>query len=384
MIQVGIDKLNAYIPSYYIDIKDLAVARNVDPDKYTIGIGQDEMAILSSKEDIITMAANAADSIITDEDKPLIDMVIFATESAFDYSKSAATYLTELLELSPYVRAVEMKQACYSGTAALQMAADYVRLRPERKVLVVTSDVARYGLDTPGEVTQGAGACAMLISSNPRILTLDEKVAFVTENQYDFWRPSYSDVALVDGAFSNQLYMRMFKQTLEKYGEDSLQEIAEIDMLHFHLPYSKMGLKAIQSIEAEYPMLEKTFSHWKHMYTPMTTLGRKVGNIYTGSLYLSFLSSLIYQKELKVGQKIGFFSYGSGAVSELFTGRLVENFEKVIPNAFIQDLFESRTRLTIADYERVFNGESLENTFPSRIQRITFSNTENHKRTYQK
>lgn len=50
-------------------MRDLANARNVDPAKFQIGIGQDEMAVNPATQDIITFAANAAASILTEEDK---------------------------------------------------------------------------------------------------------------------------------------------------------------------------------------------------------------------------------------------------------------------------------------------------------------------------
>ena len=54
-----------------------------------------------------------------------------------------------------------------AGTAALQMACDYVRAHPEKSVLVITSDIARYTRNTSAEPTQGAASVAMLISANP-------------------------------------------------------------------------------------------------------------------------------------------------------------------------------------------------------------------------
>ena len=42
---VGIDKIGFYTPQQYLDLKDLAQARQVDPNKYLIGIGQSKMAV---------------------------------------------------------------------------------------------------------------------------------------------------------------------------------------------------------------------------------------------------------------------------------------------------------------------------------------------------
>ncbi len=92
------------------------------------------------------------------------------------------------------------------------MAKDYVTLHPDRAALVIGTDVARYGLATGGEVTQGAGAIAMLITANPRILHLDSASAFYSRDIMDFWRPSYSEYAMVDGKYSNEQYIAFFKE----------------------------------------------------------------------------------------------------------------------------------------------------------------------------
>ena len=44
---IGIDKISFCAP-YYIDMTALAEARNVDPGKFHIGIGQDQMAVNQS------------------------------------------------------------------------------------------------------------------------------------------------------------------------------------------------------------------------------------------------------------------------------------------------------------------------------------------------
>ncbi|MGO3211672.1 MAG: hydroxymethylglutaryl-CoA synthase, partial [Ruoffia tabacinasalis] len=130
---------------------ELAKARDIDPNKFLIGIGQEKMAVPTIEEDIVAMAANAANKIVTKEDKELIDQVIFATESGFDFSKSAATYIHQMLGIQPFSKAYEVKHACYGGTAGLISAFNYIKLNPERKVLVIMSDISRYGLNSGGE-----------------------------------------------------------------------------------------------------------------------------------------------------------------------------------------------------------------------------------------
>ncbi len=75
---------------------DLAHAREVDPNKFTIGIGQDQMAVNKKTQDIVTFAMHAAKDILTKEDLQAIDMVIVGTESGIDESKASAVVLHRL------------------------------------------------------------------------------------------------------------------------------------------------------------------------------------------------------------------------------------------------------------------------------------------------
>ena len=340
-VTVGIDKIGLYVPQYYIEMTELAQARGIEPSKYTIGIGQDKMAVPPLDQDVVAMAANAAASILDEHDRLVIDQVIVGTESAFDYSKSVASYLHELLDLQPYCKAYEIKQACYGATAGLQSACDYVRLRPDRKILVVATDIARYGLGTPGEPTQGAGAVALLISANPRILALDSQSI------------SYTDVALVDGKFSTELYQDCFCQVMASAKQAGLSPENWRNVV-FHLPFTKMGKKALDALAQKGGLDADLIERWQAAYEPATRLGRQVGNIYTGSLYLSLLSYLTQVEDLAAGDNLGLFSYGSGAVAELFSGTLQEGFREALDLAALKAHLERRQALSVQDYERIF------------------------------
>lgn len=58
-MKIGIDKLSFYTPAFYVDMTELANARGIDPNKFTIGIGQDKMAFAPITQDAVTMGANA-------------------------------------------------------------------------------------------------------------------------------------------------------------------------------------------------------------------------------------------------------------------------------------------------------------------------------------
>jgi len=167
---VGIDDISFYASDFYLSLATLAQHNGKDPNKYLQGLGQHQMGVLPCDEDIVTMAANAAYPLVANRGIDKIRTLLFATESGVDQSKAAGLYVHRLLNLHQNMRIIELKQACYSATAALQMACALVEKNPQHEVLVIASDVARYGLNTPGEATQGCGAVAMRITAQPRLL----------------------------------------------------------------------------------------------------------------------------------------------------------------------------------------------------------------------
>ncbi|GMA44022.1 hypothetical protein GCM10025853_14790 [Tetragenococcus halophilus subsp. halophilus DSM 20339] len=242
-MNVGIDKLNFFIPSYYIDMTELANARGVDPAKFHIGIGQDQMAINPKTQDIVTFAANAAQHILNADDLAQIDMIIVATESGIDESKASAVILHRLLGIQPFARSFEIKEACYGATAGLQFAKEHVSLHPDKKVLVIASDIAKYGLASGGEPTQGAGAVAMLVSAQPKILAFENDNVMLTQDIYDFWRPIGYDFPLVDGPLSNETYIQSFQKVWKENIRKNHALLSDYAALVFHIPYTKMGKK---------------------------------------------------------------------------------------------------------------------------------------------
>ena len=82
-----------------------------------------------------------------------------------------------------------------------------------------------------------------------------------------------------------------------------------------------------------------------------------MGNIYTGSLFLGLLSLLENSSTLKTGDRIALFSYGSGAVSEIFSGQLVAGFKQRLQTNRIK-MLNNRTPLSIPDYEKIFFEEA--------------------------
>ena len=87
---------------------------------------------------------------------------------------------------------VDFTFACIGGVDALQNCIDFIKLNPANKAIVVTTDFAKYDLNSSGEYTQGAGALAMLVSSNPRIIAFENNWATSTKGVFDFFKPFHT------------------------------------------------------------------------------------------------------------------------------------------------------------------------------------------------
>lgn len=353
---IGIDKIGFSTSHYVLKMSDLAQARGEDPKKFSQGLMLDALSITPITEDIITLASSAASEILDDLDKQAIDMVIFATESSLDQSKAAAVYVHGLLGIQPFARSIEMKEACYSATAALNYAKLHIEKHPESKVLVLASDIAKYGIASTGESTQGAGAIAMLVSQNPRILALNDDNLAQTRDIMDFWRPNYSDTPYVNGMYSTKQYLDCLKTTWTEHQKRFNSTLSDYAAFCFHIPFPKLAQKGLQKI-MDKQLSENRKTLLIQNFQDSIAYSRQVGNIYTGSLYLGFLSLLENSQNLKSGDKIGFFSYGSGAVCEIFSGQLVDGFQDQLKPSRLEQLSQ-RTPLSVKEYEEMFYEET--------------------------
>lgn len=381
-MKIGIDVIKFYTSKYYLDAKDLAAARGIPVEKYLLGLEIDKMSVLPPNEDAVTMGANAAVQTLKHVDKKDINMLLFATESGIDQSKSAGLWVHELLELPKQCRVVELKQACYSGTAAIHMAVAMVRQNPDKKIMVIMSDNARYEINSPGEPTQGCGAIAMIISKDPRTLSIDEHSGVFAESAMDFWRPNYKTEPVVDGKLSINLYLHALKNSLNNYIEVSGKSFKDLDYFCYHVPFPKMVKKA-------HTILYKAFNkkminnHELEESTKLQLLYPKlVGNTYTASLYMSFLSLIENTKQDLSNKNCGFYSYGSGYIGEFFSGVIQPNYELYLDGQLNKKMIEDRTILTVIEYEEFYHqvGAQIGNNFAT--GKFKLDNIENHIRSY--
>lgn len=348
-MKIGIHDLDVATTHFVLKLDSMAEALGVDPGKYHMGLGQDEFSVPAPDEDVVTMAAEAATRLLSRNDASKIRMVLFATETGIDQSKAAGVFVHGLLGLPNAVRTVEFKQACYSGTAALQAAVNHVARYPEDQVLVLASDIARYAVDSGGEPTQGAGAVAMLIAADPSILEIEPDSGVYTADVNDFWRPNDSSTPFVEGKLSLDAYMDATLGAWDDLVARRGIEISDIHRFLHHQPFTKMARKAHAKL-AEHLGVELGAD----LIEESMTYNRRVGNSYTASLYFGLVAQLQGNDDL-AGKRLGLFSYGSGSVSEFFTGIVQPGYAEHLHADNVAESLDSRVELSFEEYRERHN-----------------------------
>ena len=190
---IGIEKIGFYPCTLSLDIGDLCRARGLDADNFCRRLYCNERSVVGPFEDVVTLAVNAADPLLTPPDREAIGLVIVATESGVDQEKPVSSWVHRFLGLRSDCRNFEVKHACYGGTAAMQMAVAWLAAAPEpkRKALVISADHALIGLRGVQEPVLGAGAAAVLLSTEPALLAYDAGWSGVYAHEVaDIFRPA--------------------------------------------------------------------------------------------------------------------------------------------------------------------------------------------------
>jgi len=334
---VGIEAMNVFAGTACIDVSKLAQHRGLDMSRFENLLMKEKSVALPS-EDPITFAVNAAKPLVdalTPEEKDRIEMVITCTESAFDFGKSMSTYCHDLLGLNRNCRLFELKNACYSGVAGLQMAVNFVlsNVSPGAKVLVIATDVSRFMVEEGGEALSadwsfaepsgGSGAVAMLVSDRPHVFQID-----VGANGYygyevmDTCRPS-TDGDAGDTDLSLLSYLNCCENAYMEYQKrvEGASFADTFGYIAYHTPFGGMVKGAHRNMmrklaKAKPAEIEADF---QRRVTPGLVHCQRVGNIMGATAALS-LASTIENADYAAPQRIGVFSYGSGCCSEFFSG----------------------------------------------------------------
>ena len=175
-------------------------------------------------EDSVTMASAAVKFIFDNNDLNLekkMRVFLGGTETGVDYSKSISSYVYGALQtadicLKNNFLTYQVQHACAGTALSLHSAASMLsHLDKSEYGIVFSSDIAHYSNLTTAEITQGAGAVAILIEQNPKVLSINlSEFGIYTDDVDDFFRPFGSLEAKVKGRYSIECYNRANEEAL--------------------------------------------------------------------------------------------------------------------------------------------------------------------------
>ena len=373
----GIVGTQVYIPNRFVDQAKLEAHHGVPSGKYTKGLGQRSMAFCDVDEDVQSMALTVTQSLLEtcNIDPRDIGRLEVGTESMVDKSKSVKSTVISLLNAQGVynVEGVDTMNACYGGTQALFNTLAWMH-SPEydgRYGIVLAGDIAVYP-EGPARVTGGAGMVALLLGPDA-LLTFDPFRFSHMEHAYDFYKPHMdSEYPLVDGHLSNDCYLKALNNCWDGYrarfeqhygrepafGSLGTRDLVSggVDYALFHHPYAKLvqksfgvmwdtsdaahsGRSAPLDAKAQKEGSKELFAR---MTEPSTWLSCELGNLYTGSLYLSLISHLCRAPlEHLPGSRAALFSYGSGLASTMFSATLAGGDKATDVTRWVQQLRDS-------------------------------------------
>ena len=415
-MKIGIDAIAFDVAKIHLPIKTIANERNIDPEKLEKGLGLLQMTLPDTHQDSVVFGANALTKLI--EDHPInwseIARIYVGTESGIDNSKPIASFLIALMEQKFGLDAlaecdvVDFTFACIGGVDALQNCIDFIRLNPAKKAIVVTTDIAKYDLNSTGEYTQGAGALAMLISFNPRIMTFENHWATNSKGVFDFFKPyrklSKSDITqtltnepwfenleatieihkeqpVFDGQYSNQCYMDRTRNayfSFKKLKETSASLYPTWESIIMHLPYAFQGRRMLPEIyaldaqaktesldlmaadyQSKIKEVAKSEVYQKFVaekLQPAERASSLIGNLYTGSIFMGLVSTLahFYEAQTEIsGKTFGFLAYGSGSKSKVFEGTVQSDWKSAIGKVRLFETLSESLEIDFNTYEKL-------------------------------
>jgi polyketide biosynthesis 3-hydroxy-3-methylglutaryl-CoA synthase-like enzyme PksG len=362
-VRAGIEAIGVYAGPAFVDVDRLFDHRGLAPDRLK-NVGMRKKSVALPCEDAVTYGCNAAKPMIdrlTPAEKARIELVITCTESPIDFGKSLSTYIHDLLGLAPHCRVLEAKQACYSGAAALQLAASVVAsgFSPGAKALVICADVARAtSRGTYAEPTQASGGVAMLVSDQPRILEIDPgAVGNHTYEVMDVCRPlSNFETGSPDLSLLSYLDCldRCFTSYCERVEDVDIEKT--FDYFAFHTPFAGMIKGAHRRLMRKFSPLkpEAIEADFVRRVVPSLHYCVDIGNIYAGTVFAALIG-LIAQTAPGSASRVGMFSYGSGCCSEFFSGCVPAGAREEIARMDLGGALNRRWRLSMQEYENLLD-----------------------------
>jgi len=277
----GLSGLSLYVPRLRVPLERWCDWNDQPWDKVRHVVGK-SFRMPAPREDVYTMAAEAALSLILDfdVDPSSVGYLALGTESSKD-NAAGAVIVRGMLDRALAARGLprlargcevpEVKHACLGGIYALKGAVRYASCDGGgRRAIVICSDIAEYARGSTGEPTQGAGAVAMLVDREARLAGVDLAGAG-SASAYrgpDFRKPfarhfapgwasrteRLHDFPVFSGKYSTFAYVdataEAMRELLARRGVSFEDYLASLRAVFMHRPYAHMPKQAMAFLQA--------------------------------------------------------------------------------------------------------------------------------------
>lgn len=358
---VGIEKIGVYPCSLALSLPALCRARGREPSDICGPMMLDERSLNPDWEDPVTMAVNAANAVLTDDDRDRIELLIVASESGVDYEKPISTWVQRYAGLGANCRNFEIKHACYGGTAGLQMAASWIAAgAPEgAKALVIATDQSRPHFGKPWEFVLGAAASAVLVSAKPDLLEIEiGRSGYWTQEISDLTRPT-SLVETGNSETSLVTYLEALEGAYEHLAArvPEARRYDEFFQRHvYHMPFGGMAWRAhktlLRLVNGEITTAD-AWANFERKGLAAVQYARRMGATYSSSTFIGLLGLLDGTGEFEPRERVSVFSYGSGCCSEFYCGRIGRAAKAVATAAALRQKLDERRAVSVEEYEAI-------------------------------
>ncbi|MBR9681981.1 MAG: hydroxymethylglutaryl-CoA synthase family protein [Candidatus Altiarchaeota archaeon] len=399
----GVNDIYVYTPEHKLTAEEFAE----DSDKFVgllkHGLGLSEKSVNEPSQDTIALAMNALEGLIEVVGQEETRYLYCGTESQLNLSKPVATNLMDLLD-NKNVMTLDGVFACLSGLNLL------VNGLGIGDGFVVTSDIAKYERKKGDSADfTGASGSVAVRTGEGKLLKVDSDFGAFSSNEWDFHKPievrgdelSSNVSPKVDGYFSFAAYVKHIGEAYKDLKDRKNIKLDDFNQVTFHVPYpgiTKYALAYLRAVELEatdeideklesikdlfhnkdsdenyeaslkvaYTDIKgdlKEFMGDLEKLTPSLKYPSMMGNIYTGSVFLS-LASALKHGDYDAGDNILVIGYGSGSGSTAVIMTTTDQTRKIADAWDFDERLSNRKSLSLSDYNSFRNEGVMPNNKP--------------------
>jgi hydroxymethylglutaryl-CoA synthase len=208
------------------------------------------------------------------------------------------------------------------------------------------------------EFVMGGVGTAAIVGEDPKIIELEtDRKGTWTTDVYDTFRPSakhevgnnevslYSYLDALEGSY----------QHFVSQNEEPVDFDVDFRFSIYHTPFPGMAFQAHRTLcnLARRRSKAEVIESFQQKVLPTLRYARRVGSTYGASNFAGIAGLIKSTDDLKSGDRISLFSYGSGAIGEFYSARLGPEARKRIDTMRIDEALDARREVSVEEYEAI-------------------------------